>query len=343
MVTNNGPKIREFENKLSDYLGLEEIILMSSGYDALFAAFKALEIGKGKVILPSYTYIASINAVINNNLEPLFCDIEADSFVMDLKALEELLEKNKNVSAIMIVNVFGVAPQLTQIRELADKYSVPVLYDNCHGLGTEDKRFNPYEICDLVTHSLHATKTLPAIEGGFAYSRDEKIRTKLKSLRNHGLVPDVVMSTAGVNAKMDEIRALVGLNSLKHFDEALKNRRSYANQFRQAFSEHPDIYQNQVLPGELNSNFQNIGTLIKKTDTETGIALFEKYSVSTRKYFHPPLHHIKAFSGFGNSGLTNTEEVWSKLLSFPIYSLMTKEELDTIINAIHKVAEELGG
>ncbi len=340
-VTNNGTYVQSFERLVAEYLGAKETVAVSTGADALLLGLKAFRPPPGKAILPAYTYVATLNAVVHAGLEPVFCDIDAGSFTMDTGNLAELATRHSDVRCILPVNVFGVPAELPAIRRLCDRIGAKLLYDNAHGFGTEFNGCRLPSEPDAQAFSFHATKTMPAVEGGLVVSESAEIVSMAKRMRNHGLGQTPAHAVPGFNAKMDEIRAFIGIHSLKHFPESLARRRAYGECFRQAFNRFPDVYATQVVPQGVNTNFQNLGVRCL-TAERLGLAkvkdLFVSRGVEVRSYFDPPLYKLNGFAG---PPLPVTESVWRTLLSFPIHSRMSQAMVERMVQAIDDVGKVL--
>lgn len=338
-VTNNGPRVRSFERSLAEYLNVEEAVAVSTGSDALLLALKALNLGPGVAILPAYTYIATLNAVVANGLRPIFCDIDGGSFTLDPNHLQHLIETIPGVRCVIPVNVFGVPPQLGSIRQICDSIGARLVYDNAHGFGVvaDGLRYAPE--ADAQIFSFHATKTLPAIEGGLVLASDRNILESVRRLRNHGLAPALHESSPGFNAKMDEIRAIVGAHSLKHFSDALARRQLYGRRFFNQFKRFEDIYRVQTIAAGVSTNFQNIGVCCLpalRIGLPVVMSLFKERGIGVRSCFDPPLNQLRGFQPA--VALPVTESVWHTLVSFPIHSRMSEETLSQIEGAIAEVA-----
>jgi len=341
-VSNNGRHVQEFERQLAEYLGVSETVAVSTGSDALLLSLKALVLPRGKAILPAYTYIATLNAVMHSGLDPVFCDIEPDTFTLSTEHLRQLLLENADVRCVVAVNVFGVPPDLAAIRKLCDPIGAKLVYDNAHGFGTVDAGRRIAREPDVQTFSFHATKTLPAVEGGLIVSGDPEIVSMVKRLRNHGLASNQADAVAGFNAKMDELRAIIGTYSLKHFPETLARRRAYGDRLMEAFRRHTESYTPQVIPESVQTNYQNLGVCCHAAN-QVGIArvveLFGLNGVAVRPYFDPPLYK---FTGIVQApALPVTEAVWRTLVSVPIHSHMSETALGRIEKAAEEVADTL--
>jgi dTDP-4-amino-4,6-dideoxygalactose transaminase len=341
-VTNNGQEVQQFERLLAEYLGVKEAVAVSNGADALLLALKALELPPGKAILPAYTYIATLNAVVHAGFDPVFCDIDRGTLTMDPGHLSELLEQHSPVRVVVPVNVFGVPANLPRIRKLCDGVGAKLLYDNAHGFGTEQDGHRLPTEAAVQTFSFHATKTLPAVEGGLIVSEDPAIVSLVRRLRNHGLARTASDTLPGFNSKLDELRAVIGIYSLRSFAETLTRRRHYGQRLRQRFQQSADVYTVQAIPQTVNSNFQNLGVCCPwaaRSGLARIIELFRSHGVCVRSYFDPPLYKFKGFDS--GPALPVTESVWQTLISVPIHSRMTESVLCRIETATSEVANAI--
>ena len=338
-VTNNGPAVREFEGRLARYLGVEDCAAVSSGSTALLLATQALGLAGAKAVLPSFTFIATLNALVHAGVTPVFCDIEPDTWTMSPAHLCKLLAADQAIRLVVPVNVFGVPPDLQAICRLLDGKDAVLMLDNAHGLGTERDgvRCAPEPL--VQTYSLHATKTLPAVEGGAVVTSDPRLLAEIRRLRNHGLAADPMASTPGYNAKMSELHATVALRSLQSLDAALLRRRQYAMRLRRVLTEDcADTFSVQRVPDSVESNFQNLAVLCRdprRPVTRIQAAL-DGEGIETRRYFWPPLHQLPAFCG--RWVLPVTDEVGRAVLCLPLHSRMDPPVLERIEAALRRSA-----
>ncbi|MDH5492339.1 MAG: aminotransferase class I/II-fold pyridoxal phosphate-dependent enzyme, partial [Myxococcales bacterium] len=339
-VTNGGPRLQRFESELARRLGHEEVLVLSSGAAALEIAVQTLGI-RGKAILPSFTYMATLNALLAHGIEPVFCDLCPDDWTLDPAELSRLLEAHPDVGAIVPVNVFGVPPRLEAIAALARPRGLPILYDDAHGFGTELRSSGREAAVDAHILSFHATKVLPAVEGGMLALRDASKRGEARRLAFHGIAADPLDSRGGQNAKMDELRAAVGLRSLEHVDEAIGRRRRYAARLRAFIAAHAaDTFEPQAIPEGVLSNFQNFGVRIvaEGLSPQAAIEALALRGVEARRYFYPPLHRLHLFEG--GPSLPQTEALCEAQLCLPLHSSMQEQTLARIEAAIEALALE---
>ncbi len=341
-VTNNGPELQALESELGAWLDVEEPVVVSSGSAAMSLAAAAL--GRtGKAVLPSFTYIATLNAVVHAGLEPVFCDIEPDTFTMSADHLKALLQQHDDVGLVLPVNVYGVHPDLKAIVALCQDAGADVLYDNAHGMGAEldGKRSPAGPLVSIV--SLHGTKICPAIEGGAVISSDPALLAEMRRLRTHGLAADMLQSTPGFNLKMSELHAAVGRHSLRELAGAVERRRDYGMRLRNWLTSRcEDAWQVQRVPADQNSNFQFLGALWRRPEAQPVPKVIDhlaKRGVQGRRFFWPPLHHLAMHDG--RFDLPQTDAVVASLICLPVHNRMDFDSLLRIANATRSVAAEL--
>lgn len=346
-VTNDGPELVAFERDLSAWLGVEDVVAMGSGSAALHLGLHASVGGRsGACVLPAFTYVATLSAVRHVGLEPVLCDIDPDTWTLDPDALAEILERRSDVVAIVPVTAFGVPPDLRRIRALADQAGAALVLDNAHGVGTvRDGVRMPIEP-DVQAFSVHATKVLPAVEGGFAVARDARVRAELRRLRAHGLDRSVAPSDPqywrpGYNGRLDEVRAAVGRHSLRRLDAVIARRRSVCKRLRAHLSACGGAFQIQKIPAGVEPNGQDLAVLWRgQASLAEAIAGLAAHGVEARRYFHPVLNALDAWR---DVRLPVTDDVAERVICLPLYSRMTESMLVRLETATAAVADESGG
>jgi dTDP-4-amino-4,6-dideoxygalactose transaminase len=341
-VTNDGPYVRELERRLAAYLGVDDSVAVASGGAALTLAVTALDRRGGKAILPSFTFIATLNAVLHAGMVPVFCDIEPDTWTLSPAHLERLLAQHPDVRLVVAVNVFGVPPELSAIARVLRGSSALLMLDNAHGVGTESEGVRCAAEPAVQTYSLHATKVLPAVEGGAVIGRDPEFLARIRRMRNHGLAAEPITSTPGYSSKMSELHAAVGLRSLQTLGAALARRRRYAERIRRVAAEDCGaFFANQRIPADVRSNFQNLAVRCRLRGGLEVTSIQEdllRDGIETRRYFWPPLHELAPYRG--RHDLPATDEVFRSLLCLPLHSRMQPHVLDRIEAALRRVASE---
>jgi dTDP-4-amino-4,6-dideoxygalactose transaminase len=339
-VTNDGPLQRELERRLAAYLGVDDCVAVSSGSAALLLSLSALGATRGKAVLPSFTFIATANAVVHAGLTPVFCEIDPHTWTLSATHLERLLQEDPSIAVVVPVNVFGVPPDLTAISRVMRDSRAALLLDNAHGLGTEHAGRRCPPEAPVQAYSLHATKTLPAVEAGVVVAADARLLAEVRRLRNHGIAANLFSSTPGYNAKLSELHAAVGLSSLRGLDAVLARRREYGERLRRVIREECGArFTAQAIPEGVRANFQNLGVVCKtdgRPDAAGVQAELEAEGVETRRYFWPPLHRLPAFGA--PAALPVTDRVGDSILCLPLHSRMDGATLARIETALRRVA-----
>lgn len=328
-TTNAGPEVTALEHEAGAWLGVDGLLAVGSGADGLELAVRGLG-ARGRAILPSFTYVSTLNAAELVGLEPLFCDIDPHTWTMDPEHLAELLATHDDVGVVLAVNVFGVSPALDPITAVTRAYGVPLVLDAAHAIGTEagGLRYDPRP--DVTVWSLHATKVLPATEGGLVACRDPAVGARVAQLRTHGLAPDPLDSEPGRNAKMDELAAATARHGLARLEGILSRRRGYDARLRAALQ--AAGWTVQAVPAGLRTNGQNLAARPPGGHREAAARVLADHGVASRRYFHPALHHLRRFHG--RFHLPVTDAVVEDLLNLPLHSRMSEADLARIEVAV---------
>jgi len=340
-VTNDGPRVARLEEAACAYLGVEEVVAVGSGSAALLLPAVAMG-GGGRVILPAFTDIATLSAVLHAGFEPVFCDVDASRWTMDPDHLEHLLRRTRGVTLVVPVNAYGVPPDIDRIQTLARRYGARLLYDDAHGFGTEYGEGRHPEAFGIRALSLHATKAMPAVEGGLIVPEEAEMAARLRRLRSHGLDTPLERSEPGFNARMDELRAAIALHSLGRYGAVLDRRRAYGARLRDAVERSDGVFVNQARPDGVASNYVNFPLHVPAPGSggvDAVAARFDGLGIRTRRYFHPPLHRLELFRG--HPALPATDRLCEGMLCLPLHSRMSEEVLGRIEAAVASVADDL--
>ena len=339
-LTNGGPAVTRFEREAAAWLGVGDVAAVSSGSDAMVLALTALEPGSGAAVLPAYTFIATLAAVTRCGLQPVFCDIDPDTWTLDPVALQRILQGRRDVRLVMPVNVFGVPPDLPAVCAAARAAGAKVLYDDAHGMGTRVAGSGLLDGPDAVAFSLHATKVLPVGEGGLVVAQDPAVLREVRRLRNHGLAQDPFESSPGWNAKMTESAALLGLHALTTLDDVMVRRCEYGARLRAALGKAGPAFP-QRIPAGVEAGWQNLGIRfpVAPGGADAVVAAFRDRGVEARRYFWPPLHHLRPWRG--TVSLPVTDAVAGAVICLPLHSRMSRDVLARVETAIREVSEWL--
>jgi dTDP-4-amino-4,6-dideoxygalactose transaminase len=281
-VTNDGQFLQQFEEKLSDYLKVKNILAVTNGTLALQLVFKALDL-EGEVITTPFTFVATTNALIWEGLTPVFADINPETFNLDPVQVENMI--TPRTSAILAVHVYGNACNTDELQRIADKHGIKLIYDAAHAFGADYQNRSLVSYGDAATLSFHATKVFNTIEGGAIVIKDEEIFEKLKLLRNFGIKTEEEVVCPGINAKMNEFCASMGLCNFTHLEDAIINRREINDYYKTLLEGSPVCFQKQMNSKHNYSYFPVLFENKGKRDV-----IFNKLienGVKTRKYFYP--------------------------------------------------------
>lgn len=340
-LTNIGEQHNEFESKLKAYLGVENVSLFVNGHMALEMAIQAMELS-GEVITTPFTFISTTHAIVRNGLKPVFCDIEGDSYTIDVNKLENLI--TDKTSAIVPVHVYGNICNVEKIDEIARKYNLKVIYDAAHAFGVEHKGKSVAEYGDASMFSFHATKVFHSIEGGAVVYREKELGRRLYNLKNFGIRSEEIIEEIGANAKMNEFQAAMGLCNLRHVDEEIQKRKKVTERYRKNLQGTEGI---KLSPEQkdVESNYAYFPVVIdEKVFGATRNEIYDelkKHDIYARKYFYPLTNTFDCFHGRYDAESTPIALYISKrVLTLPLYADLSLEEVDRICEIILKMRIE---
>ncbi len=339
-----GPNIGEFEKKLAEYLGVKYVVAFNSGTSALHAVLIAHGIREGdEVIVPSFTFIATANAVLMVGAKPIFADIEEERYGLDPKDVKKKI--TSKTKAIIPVHYGGCPAKIGELKEIAKENSLWLIEDAAESFGAKEDGKLVGTFGDSAMFSLCQTKVFTTGEGGFMVTDSRDIFEKLKLLRSHGRAETSDYFTSGdfmdyvclgYNFRMPDIIAALGISQLKKVDRLINIRRSSAEYMTEILSGIKEIII-PSFPSNIFHVFQEYYIRIKsgqKTRDALKKYLAEK-GIGTRISF-PPVHKSKFYKevlGY-NDKLDKTEEISSCALTLPLYPSLTKEEMDYMANEI---------
>jgi len=332
-LTNDGPMVKEFEWRIAELVGVRHCIAMSNATVALEIAIRALGL-RGEVIVPSYTFVATAHALQWQEIVPLFADMDPGTHNIAPAAIERLI--TPRTSAIIGVHVWGRACDTEAIEAIGRKHGLNVMYDAAHAFGCshKGKMVGSFGRCEVF--SFHATKFLNPFEGGAVVTNDDALAEKMRLMRNFGFAGYDRVIYLGVNGKMTEVCAAMGLTSLDSIDEIIAiNRRNYAV-YQEGLRELPGVSLIQYNPAEKN-NYQYV---VVEVDPETAplnrnelVSVLHAENVLARKYFWPGCHRMEPYRSLQpNSALLlpETERVAARVMVLPTGQAVTPEMIQTI-------------
>lgn len=338
ILTNDGPFHKELEQKLCEYLGVKYISLFSNGTLALVTALQALHI-TGEVITTPYSFVATTHALWWNNIKPVFVDIEQNTFNIDPEKIESAI--TPQTTAILPVHVYGNPCDVQKIKKIADVYGLKVIYDACHAFGVKIKGDSVLNFGDLSVMSFHATKVFNTFEGGAIVCHDIATKKRIDNLKNFGFTDGQVVAP-GINAKMNEIQAAMGLLQLKYIDRAIEKRKRIVEQYRLNLKGIRGIKFLEDFPG-IKHNYSYFPIFINKEEFgKTRDIVFEelvKNNIYARRYFYPLISQFPTYSGLESSHpgrMPIAEKVTLEVLCLPIFPDLEIEDVDRICGIVKR-------
>ena len=336
-MTNMGPKHQQLQKNLKEYLGVEQIDLLTNGHMALELSMQALEL-HGEVITTPYTFASTTHAIVRNGLEPVFCDINPVDFTMDVSKIEELI--TEKTCAIVPVHVYGNICNVEEIERIARKYNLKVIYDAAHTFGVRYKGRGIGSYGDVSCFSFHATKVFNSIEGGAACFRDQVFGERLYNLKNFGIRGPERVEAVGANAKMNEFCAAMGLCNLRHVDQEIAKRKTVVERYRANLEGVPGLRLNPIQP-DVTPNYAYFPVIFDESvlgfDRDQVYEKLAKQDIWARKYFYPITNSFECYRGkFDPSRTPVALRISSQVLTLPLYADLALEDVDRICEILLK-------
>lgn len=339
-LTNNGQFHQELEKELSEYLGVKYISLFCNGTIALITALQALRI-TGEVITTPYSFVASTHAIWWNNINPVFVDIEPEYLTLDPKKIEAAI--TPKTSAILAVHVYGNPCKVDEINKIAETYGLKVIYDACHTFGVKINNEPILNFGDLSVMSFHATKVYNTFEGGAIICHNEAMKNRIDNLKNFGFAGETTVMAPGINAKMNEFQAAMGLVQLKTIDKVILKRKRIADYYRDSLKEVEGIsYLNDIDHVQhCYSYFPIFVDPDKYGKTRDELYDYLKLNnINGRRYFYPLISQFPTYRGLESAKSGNlpfAEKATQAVICLPFYPNLEISDLDEIIRLIlHK-------
>lgn len=332
-LTNNGPIVREFAERLKTHLKVKNMSLFVNGTLALDCAIKALDL-KGEIITTPFTFAATTHCIANNQIKPVFCDISLKDYNINVDSIESLI--NENTTAIMPVHVYGTPCDVKGIEKIAKKYNLKVLYDAAHAFGVEVNGKPIGEYGDMSMFSLHSTKVFHSIEGGAIVCKDEAYIKKMEALRNFGIYNEESIELIGTNAKMNEFQATMGILNLKYVDCEIEKRKKITRNYRSILKNIKGIRLLDEIEN-VKYSYSYFPILIEKEFGKSRDEVFEelkKFNIFARKYFYPLCSDFTCYSQNKSETLLNAQYVSENILTLPLYGQLTEYQVEYICNVL---------
>lgn len=346
-----GPKIAEFEQAVVSYTGAKYAVAISNGTSALHAACFAAGIGRGdEVITTPLTFAASANCVLYCGGTPVFADVDPYTYNIDPEDIrKKITDKTK---AIIAVHLAGQPCDMDEIHSIAQEHNLIVIEDGAHALGSVYKGKKVGCLSDMTTFSFHPVKPITTGEGGMIMTDNEELYKRLVLFRSHGITRDNSMMTRnegpwfyqqldlGYNYRITDIQCALGCSQMRKLDKFLKRRRELVERYNNAFIECDNIVTPYQLP-DTQSGWHLYIVQVKNHDRKQVFETLRDKGIGVNVHYIPVyMHPYYQEHGYKDVHCANAEEIYSHIISLPLYPGLTDDQQDYVIDTLKQLCEE---
>lgn len=326
-----GQEVESLESELANYLGVSDVVTVNSGTDALFLTLKALDIGHGcEVIVPTFTFVASVSTIVHAGASPVFVDCASDSFLLDIACIESLI--SPKTKAILAVHLFGQAVNMTQLMHLAERYSIVVIEDVAQAFGALHGGVPLGSLGTAGAFSFYPTKTLGALgDGGAIATNDAALALRLRCLRNHGRVTQTQYKEVGYNSRLDALQAAFLRAKLPYLADGNTQRRRIAGLYCELLSGLP--LKLPVPDAALTHVYGLFVVALSERDALQAYLMHE--DIGTAIYYHEACDQMDMFTTFvGDQTFPRAHQWAATVLALPLYPTLSDIAVQRICLAI---------
>jgi dTDP-4-amino-4,6-dideoxygalactose transaminase len=326
-LTNHGPLVHELEERLKAFLGVKHVLLTNNGTLALQVAYRALGISGSAVTTP-FSFVATSSSLQWEGIRPIFADIDARTWNISPEHIESRIVSD--TTAIVGTHVFGNPCAVERIEQIARKHQLKVVYDGAHAFGVKHAGQSVLNWGDISTLSFHATKLFHTIEGGAIITNDDEIARRVYLLCNFGIADTDKIDGIGINAKLNEFSAAMGLCILDDIDSIFEQRAEIAHYYRSQLGDYVDLQQAEA-NSQLNHSYFPIGLSDEQQLLRVRAALNDN-GINPRRYFYPSLDTLEYLQP--QAAQCNSRSLSQRVLCLPIYPGLARDDQDKIIDTL---------
>jgi len=336
-LSNDGPLLHAFESKIQEMLGVEHVVVTTNATIGIELALRAV-CGKGEVIVPSYTFIATAHAALWCGYSPVFADVDPVTHQLSVESVERCI--TSQTVAIMPVHLWGACTATHDLEALAARHGLAILFDAAHAFntGVGGRKVGNFGAAEVF--SFHATKFVNSGEGGAITTNDADLAQRMRLMRNFGFMGYDNVVTMGTNAKMNEFSAAMGLTCLESIDGILSTNRANWQAYREHFTRLPGLsFYNYEASTEPNYQY----VIVEVNEDETGltrdelVAVLHEENVFARKYFSPGCHRMEPFKSMAphaGERLPVTEKLTGTVLALPTGTAVNEQDIARIASIL---------
>lgn len=326
-LTNKGPLLQDFERKVSDYLGIDSLQLVSNGTVGLQLAIEGLNLKNGDIITTPFSYVATTSAILWERFNPVFVDIDPVSFCIDPSKIEAVI--TPETKAILAVHVFGVPCDVDSIEAIANKHGLKVIYDAAHAFNVQINGNSIFNYGDVSVCSFHATKLFHTIEGGAVVTKSEVVRKNIDLLKRFGHNGDDHLQL-GINGKASEFQAAMGLANLNHVDEIIDERKRLSEYYD---SKLKSYFQTVRINSDVTYNYAYYPVVFKTEEILLRkLKELAEQNIFPRRYFYPSLNTIAYVKSKDECPVS--EDIAGRIVCLPLYVGLEKKDIDRITEVL---------
>ena len=350
-----GPKIEDFEDTLCRYIGCKYAVAVNSGTSALDIAVQALNLPEGsEVITTPFTFVATSNAILYNNLKPVFGDIEKDTRNINPEEIrKKVTDKTK---AIIYVDYAGHPSDIEEIKEIAEEYGLYLIEDACHALGAEYKGEKTGNFADMSIFSFHPVKHITTGEGGAVVTNNDEFDERLKRLRNHGIDKSALdrfgpeagwaydLKFLGRNYRITDFQAALGISQLKKLDEFIRRRERIVEMYSEDFEVVPEI-ETPIVKPYVKHAWHIYTVLLNDISRDEFFREMRERDIGVNVHYIPiyRFSYYQEYFNFNPKDFPITEEVFSKIVTLPLFPKMEDDEVGFVSENTKYVINECKG
>ena len=336
-LTNMGEKHRKLEENIKRYMGIDNITLFTNGHMALVSALHCMNFPIGsEVITTPFSFSSTTHAIVENGLKPVFCDINDDDYTINVNKIESMI--TPKTVAILPVHVYGHICNVEKIDEIAKKYNLKVIYDAAHVFGVKYKGKSIASYGDISMFSFHATKVFNTIEGGGLVYKEPDLKLKLNNYKNFGIIDQEHVVDIGINAKMNEFCAAMGICNLRHVDDEILKRQKIYNRYLERLEGIRGLKVSKIQKNVI-SNYAYFPIVFdeKKYGKSRDDVMEElaKNKIFSRKYFYPLISDYDCYKEkYSSKDTPVAKNISNSILTVPMYADLELKDVNRICDII---------